>query len=215
MLLHLIRQNKTIFTITEKTMKKVVATIEGVSIVSFSKYIPAGEPGYEKLPRENAEQWDRRFWREKAHYNGDGNVILTDMMIKNCLIEATKYMPEKVPGQGRKQWGGFFAAGLIVPAGRFELMYGGEYVTKDNLIHKDELVGKQDKKIPARYPSIPPGWSATGEIWIIENIISTDIVEKYMTIAGNFVGLGRWRAGKGGPYGRFKVVDFIEEDLDI
>ena len=58
-------------------MKKATVTIEGVSIVSFTKYIPASEPGYEKLPRESAEQWDKRFWFEKAHYNDDGEVILT------------------------------------------------------------------------------------------------------------------------------------------
>lgn len=198
-------------------IRKITTTIQGVSIVSFSKYIPANEPGYEKLSRESAEQWDKRFWKKKAHYNDDGNVILTDMMIKNSLIEATKYMPEKVPGQGRKQWGGFFAAGIIVPSrvDQFEIILNGNKIKEETLIHKDELVGKQDKKIPARYPSIPPGWTATGDIWIAEQIITADIVEKYLTIAGNFVGLGRWRAGKGGPYGRFIVTDFEEGELDF
>ena len=198
-------------------MRKVTVTIEGVSIVSFSKYIPASEAGFEKLPRENAEQWDRRFWHEKAHFNDDGHVILTDMMIKNCLTEATKYLPEKVPGQGRKQWGGFFMAGIIVPriAGNFEIFENDKPITKDTLSYKDELVGTKDKKIPARYPVVKPGWTATGEVWVIEEIITSDIIEKYFSIAGNFVGLGRWRAGKGGPYGRFTVVDFEEGVCDI
>ena len=195
-------------------MKKATVTIEGVSIVSFTKYIPASEPGYEKLPRESAEQWDKRFWFEKAHYNDDGEVILTDMMIKNCLIEATKYMPEKVPNQGRKQWGGFFKAGIIVPES-FPVLFDGKAITKETLTYKDELVGKQDKKIPARFPVIRPGWTATGDVWILEEIITGDIVEKYFKIAGNFVGLGRWRAGKGGPYGRFKVTSFKEGKLEL
>lgn len=193
-------------------MKKLIATLEGVSVVSFSKYIPTSEPGFEKLGRESAEQWDKRLWHHKAHYNSDGVVILTDMMIKNCLIEATKYLPEKVPGQGRKQWGGFFKAGLIVPKS-FPMELNGDPITKENLTYKDELVGKQDSKIPARFPSVRTGWVASGEVWLLEEIITPDIVEKYFKIAGNFVGLGRWRAGKGGPYGRFKLTDIREEEL--
>jgi hypothetical protein len=48
-------------------------------------------------------------------------------------------------------------------------------------------------------------WAATFDVIVLDPIISAEIFEEMLTMAGMFIGIGRFRPEKGGTNGRFRV----------
>jgi hypothetical protein len=57
-----------------------------------------------------------------------------------------------------------------------------------------------------------PKWSATFDVIILDPIISEDIFREMLTMAGMFIGVGRFRPEKGGTNGRFKIEEIKWQD---
>jgi hypothetical protein len=61
-------------------------------------------------------------------------------------------------------------------------------------------------------PLFAPGWTAVGEVQVIDERITEEVLRDLFTYAGRYVGIGDWRPGapkKPGPFGTF-AVDKIE-----
>ena len=57
--------------------------------LTFGKFHQA-----EKLPKELADDYERRTWREKCHYDVFDNVIIPGTMIANCIRESAKFLTD-------------------------------------------------------------------------------------------------------------------------
>lgn len=53
-------------------------------------------------------------------------------------------------------------------------------------------------------------WSIKGEAQYDERFVSEEEVRMFFDNAGAYVGLGSWRVGNGGPYGKFTVTEWKE-----
>jgi len=68
------------------------------------------------------------------------------------------------------------------------------------------------KRVPRRFPVFPVGWTAAGALTVMDHIIEPELLQRYLTDAGMFIGLGRFRPANGGNKGRFKITRFEVEE---
>lgn len=180
-------------------MEQVIAKIEGTSPYSQSKYNP------EPLRKdETHEDWEKRTWRNRIHRMDDGRVFIPPAAFHQALVSAGKYLQMKIPGKNRAQYTNKFRAGVMC----------NEEVVLDLMY---DVVPEEWFFVPANgkpggprvwrcFPRID-GWKADLPLWIIDPIITKDVLMTHLEAAGTFVGIGRFRPENGGYYGRFKVAD--------
>jgi len=188
-------------------MRKATVEVTGVSPLSWSRYVDA-----DTLEGETKKDMEGRVWRERFHVNDEGNVVIPPMAIKNGLVDAAKYMGEKIPGKGNKTWTGKIEAGILA----FTPIDLG--VTRDDLeplwLPVPGSPGKGKRGTGARvlkcFPQLSK-WSGVAEIYIVDDVITAQVFEHYMQTLGRFVGWGRFRIANGGYYGRFDVGNVTVE----
>lgn len=178
-----------------------------VTIVGVAPYSPSRYHGTDKLEKEGHDDYEKRTWRNKCHEDKHGNVVIPAMAFKNCLAEAAQYAGEKIKGKGSATWTKHFQAGVIVP----------EPMTIEPKLKKDELEGewlhlnadgKRDggARVMRCFPYIHE-WTGTVTYIIADETITKDKFEEYLTLAGQLIGVGRFRPRKCGYYGRFTWKD--------
>jgi hypothetical protein len=67
-------------------------------------------------------------------------------------------------------------------------------------------------KIKVRHPIIR-NWTSVGKIKITDSNISNEVVRSILNIAGEYIGIGRYRVGNGDEYGSFEVLSIEFEDF--
>lgn len=181
-------------------MKIAIVSIKGVSGLSFSKHHTTP-----MLDRELADAYDQRTWRERLHYNKEGECYIPPMAFKNCLSEAAAFLGLQIKGKGKSTYRKHFESGIMVnePA-----MLG---IHKDKVLSETLFVpadGKRGsgKRVWRTFPLIQEGWTASFNVYILDEIVAKDIFRTHVEAAGKFIGLGRFRPANNGFYGRFGIV---------
>jgi hypothetical protein len=157
-------------------------------------------------PKEPPAAWDERTWREHAHVDEKGRVYIPGMQFKKALDSAAGYLRIKVPSGGQSEFGRLFKAGVLVannlllPLKKKDLV--PEAIWADSEGGKGGRGGKQVKRL---YPTIQH-WEGEVTFVVTDDRITNDIFERHLREAGQFIGIGRWRAENGGMYGRWRVV---------
>lgn len=178
--------------------KTAIATLSGISPYSASR---AHETP--KKEKETSDACEQRTWREKAHYNGAGDVFIPPMAFKMALDSAAKYLSLQIPGKGKSTYTKHFASGCLV----MDPVYLG--VKKDDLPY-DRLYVNADgvrgsgKRVWKYFPRVDV-WKADVEFHLYDDAITKDVFERVLAEAGRFIGVGRFRPQNGGFYGRFAV----------
>jgi hypothetical protein len=186
-------------------MKKATVTLTSASPYSQSRRYDAEIP---KLEKESNSAYDERNWREHQHYDKKtGEVYIPPMAMKNALMECAQYLGEKIPEKRQATWTKHFTAGILVPD---PLMLG---INKDETLAETFFCDSQGKKgagggsqVPRKFPVIHD-WSTKGTFYILDEMITRDVFERYLVESGKFIGIGRFRPRNGGFYGRFHVGD--------
>ena len=180
-------------------MKTANITINGIGMLSQSRY-----HNTPKLEKEQADAYEERTWRNKMHIDKSGRVVIPAMALKFALVDAAKFMSEKIKGRGQSTYTKRFSSGIMV---------AGDLVTDKTAadiegvwIHANaDGVRGSGKRVPRCMPSID-SWSATGTVHILDDLITEDVFERYLSECGKFIGIGQFRAGQGGNNGRFEVA---------
>jgi hypothetical protein len=188
-------------------MLKVTCKLVGSSPISFSKAI------FEKKdPKEGHEQFEERTWKKRLHVDEKGNVFIPPMALKNCLSETAKYLGESIKGKGKSTYTKHFDAGVVVWD---NLVLDG--ITEKDIEAEPIFVPSDGKKgggsrVMKIFPTVRK-WSADATIYIYDPIITPDKIKEYLSHAGMYIGLLRWRPRNGGLYGRFTVENLkaVEE----
>jgi hypothetical protein len=95
-------------------VKIATASLKSVSPYSQSRYYSEAVP---KLPKEGADDYERRTWRNRMHVGSDGQVFIPPMSFKNCIAEVAKYLGRQIPGKGKSTYTKHFEAGVLVVGG--------------------------------------------------------------------------------------------------
>lgn len=183
-------------------MRTVVVQIQGVYRYSSSRAHIT-----EKLEGETPDDFEKRTWREKCHYDAAGMLFIPPMAFKQALDKAASRIGMKIEGQGNAKYTKNFLAGVIcidpAPLGVAKEAVQGEWV----YCNADGVRGS-GKRVWRCFPYIEAGWQAAVEFSVLDPIIKPEIFEKHFTEAGSFVGVGRFRPERGGYYGRFKAIEY-------
>lgn len=183
-------------------MFTVTAHLESISPISFSKQVFV-----EALPKEGKDAYEKRTWREKCHYNENGQLFIPPMMLKFAIGSTASYLGAEmqIPGEGKARYTKHFVSGLLIidpiqlPA--FKDDVAGEWYS----CHAD---GKRTcgTRVPRCFPVVQK-WDGNAIIHILDEKITKAIFMKVLEACGHINGLGRFRPQNGGFYGRFKVTD--------
>lgn len=182
-------------------MRTAICNLEGVTPISFGRY--HGTPKLDA--KESSAAYEERVWRERVHYDDNGRVFVTPMMIKNSLSETAKFLSIQVPGKGKATFTKHFEAGILVMDRAFLL----PEVLKDNLQSERLHVPADGRRggttrVEKIFPIIHK-WSLQVPIHILDETISPKVFEEHLGQCGQFVGLGRFRPRMNGYYGRFNI----------
>ena len=178
--------------------------IRGVSPLSQSRAIQSV-----KATGEGSDAFEERTWRERMHVSPDGYVFIPPMAIKNCLSEVAKYLSESVPGKGKSTYTKHFEAGILCLEPCILGIKAADVEGERLFVPADGKRGS-GKRVWRRFPFIPAGWSCKVSIIALDPVIvdRPGKIEEYLTHAGTFIGLGRFRPRNNGFYGRFTVEGF-------
>jgi len=188
-------------------MYRAKCYLKSISPVSFSRRFEDKRPD-----TEDPEEYEKKTWREKAHYNGDGEVIIPAEMFKKALVNAAKIRAENIPGKGNATYTSRMKAGVIVEN---DIPLG---IKKDQLecqgVFVDSQGGRGGTQVYRLFPIVREWEGVLNVLVTLDEIIRKDVFEKYIRLAGMIAGVGRYRPERGGKYGRFKVEKIEYEDIE-
>ena len=181
-------------------MKTYHATIEGISPYSQSKQ-------YQSDPPEGMthDQREKQNWREKLHIGSDGCVFIPPTAVKDAMVEAAKHQRLKL--KGNLGVSNMIKTGVIC-ATPISLGVRAEDVPCEWLSMNSDGKKGGGKRVPRCFPFIN-GWVGVAEIISVDDRLQPDMLQKVLTAAGQFTGIGRFRPQQGGYYGRFRVTKFV------
>lgn len=211
-------------------MLTFTCTVVGVSPYSPSKYLDA-----DKRKGETPKAYEERLWRDKAHYNAEGSVIIPGMAFQKSVAAAAKFTPRKIEGRGNSTYAkqirsGVFVRGSVVlmhaipdPKNKTRTVYVP--YTKVDLkapgVYMCSTTGDASglgKRVPKLFPEFWP-WQGELSFDIYNPTVSKETFETYVAESGQFIGVGRFRPEVGGFAGRYEVRDVVwtggwtEEDM--
>lgn len=174
------------------------------SLASLSPYNQSRQHFTAKLDKETPADWEERTWREKAHYDENGEAYIPPMAFKSCISSAAAMLDMKIPGKGNAKYNKHFVAGIMV-TDLLRLGVKREEV-KAQWLSLDPQGRKGGMGVLRGFPHFAK-WQGVIRVHILDDTIPKDIFERVIREAGNFVGIGQFRPQKGGYYGRFEVTE--------
>lgn len=177
--------------------------IAKVYLKSMSPYGQSRFHNTEKLPKEGADDYDKRTWRERQHYNEFGNIIIPAQCFSGCIRDAAKYLSIQIPGKGKSTYTKHFASGVSVFEPLVLKIKKDQTAFHDLYLNSDGIRGSA-KRVIRRMP-ILPSWEGWVEFMIFDDTITKDVFEHVLREAGKFIGIGQFRPQNGGSQGRFMV----------
>lgn len=182
-------------------MRRIIATIKGISAYSQSKHHETP-----MMEREQPDDYALRTWREKLHVDEDGYVFIPPTAFKNGLAAIAKFLSIKYEGQ--KTYTKHFESGIMV-MDPMVLAIKKDEVQYERLFVPSNGQRGGGKRVWKYFPVIPE-WGGDLIVYVLDNIITKAVFDKHLDAMGKFIGLGRFRPANNGYYGRFKVVETVE-----
>jgi hypothetical protein len=193
-------------------MKTATVKLTSASPYSQSRLFTKHE--VKPLEKESASDYDIRNWRHHQHSDKDGNVYIPPMALKNALMECAQYLGEKIAGKGQSTWTKHFTAGILCSDLIVLRDSSGKPFHRDATDSETFMCHANGKRgsgtrVPRTFPVIRE-WEAEATVYILDEIITEDVFSRYISEAGKFIGVGRFRPRNGGFYGRFfaEVIDW-------
>ena len=182
-------------------MKTVQVSIRGISPLLMNKPNAAeiADKAKERLAGENRLA---RQYEDKQYRNGDGELYIPSIAMRNAIIESGKKI--KVKGQGKATYSKIFGYSIFFPK--------GEIIHKLTDLEPFDIIAVNPNtkgRNMLRRPMLRE-WEATFEIEYDDEEIPAEVLKLALDNAGRRVGVGDWRPQKKGMYGRFIVTEFKE-----
>ena len=187
-------------------MYTITCDLVGTSPISYGKAISE-----KKQTGEGHDKFEQRTWKKRMHVDKEGNCFIPAMALKNSLAGVAKYLSETVPGKRNATFTKHFEAGVSV-TDNLALGVRAEDVEGEEVFVPSDGKKGGGTRVMKTFPVIPEGWLAKAKIYVFDRQIEPKKVEEYLTQAGMFIGLLRWRPRNGGLYGRFKVENFESKE---
>ena len=182
-------------------MKSAICKLVGVSRYSQGKHYSKQE-----VPEENGESYDnyeRRTWRNRIHVTRDGYMYIPGNQIAEAVKIGAQYLSLKVKGKGNSTWTKNFRSGIMIIDG-IKLPILAKDVPGEELFVPSNGQKGGGTRVPKIFPYVDE-WVGIITAHIFDDSIIEEVFTEVLRCAGQLIGLGRYRPGVGGHYGRFGV----------
>lgn len=173
-----------------------------VKLKSVSPYNQSRQHFTEKKDKETHDDYEKRTWKEKGHYDENDVAYIPPMALKTCLSNAAKLLSIPIPGKGKSLYTKHFVSGVMVvqplSLGVKKDQVQGQTVSLSGAGRKGEM------GVPKTFPHFT-SWEGEAEFIVLDDTITKEVFERVLREAGNFVGIGQFRPQNGGYFGRFEV----------
>jgi len=183
-------------------MKMAQVEIKGTSALSMSKYIQA-----ERKPKELHQDYEERCWRERIHRNKEGKVIIQPMMLVKSVQGGAAFNGTLIPGRGKERYKKHFLAGVRCNQVIVLDLHYEDVERETYLVPSDGKTGGTTRVVK-HFPVIDE-WGGIITFYILDDIITRDVFQETLNVAGQLVGIGRFRPERGGFYGCYNA-DILE-----
>ena len=184
---------------------KYKVVLKGTGSYSQSKFFTST-----KKDGETPNEFEARCWREKAHVDKDGFVVVPVFSLKAALDYAASYLGLPVPGGGGKRtFAKLFRSAVRPQSSMPHLLIGGKK-TKIAEAHGEWINANSDgrrgsgKRVPRCFP-LWQDWSCVLEFDVLDSRVTKEIFLSHLAAAGVYTGIGRFRPENGGSHGCFSV----------
>lgn len=180
-------------------MKTVLIKIKGVTPLLMHRFPMAGADDTSKK-RTGVPDWKAEA--ELALYKDDhGQIYQPASHIEASLKEASKTL--KIPGKRGATYSKLIGSAVSVsPDAITHLVQDYEIDSRPVVVQKARIV---------RYRPVFKDWELEFEINIGDDQIPIEVIKQALDHAGLYVGIGDFRPGRGGKFGKFMVVRFEEK----
>ncbi len=177
------------------------------SLLGTSPY--AGSRNHETphLPKETAESYEERTWRDRCHCTADGHVFIPPMAFKFSIASAAKQLSIQIPGRGKATYTKFFENGVQVLEGPV-LDATRDTVRRQRVFANSDGRRGSGKRVWRFFPTVDQ-WRGVVSYHILAGEITDEIFERVLLQSGVFVGVGQFRPENGGTNGRFAVEKIV------
>ncbi len=186
-------------------MQTVEVKLESISPYSQSKFIDVD--AIPKLGKEGPDAYEKRVWKNRVHLDEKGFPFMPPLGLKKSLEAAAPYSGV-IPGQGKSTYTKRIKSGILI-TDPITLEVAGKKATADDWkpewLFLDAQGKNGDKRVKRCMPRLGQ-WTASVTIYVVDEILTKDVLQKILNDAGMLVGVGRFRPQNGGFYGRFKAT---------
>lgn len=185
-------------------MKTAIAHLKSVSPYNQSR-----QHFTNKKNKETHDDYEKRTWKEKAHYDEDDVAFIPPMAFKSCLANAAKMLSLPIPGKGKNLYTKHFLSGVMVVE---PLTLGVKKKdVKGQTLSMSPSGRKGEMGVLRTFPHFS-SWEGKVEFVILDDTITKPVFIKVLEEAGNLIGIGQFRPQNGGYFGRFEVIDVKWKD---
>ena len=185
-------------------MKTYIAHLRSVSLYSQSKYLT--EP---KLEREQPDAYEERCWHLRMDRDKEGRIFIPAMAFKRSFESGAQYANIKIKGSGKATYTKKIVAGIMINENLVTNKTVNDIIKETFLVPADGKPGSKGPRVIKHFPAISD-WEGKLTIYVLDDIITKEILSRVIEEAGKFVGVGRFRPQNGGYYGRYELVSLDE-----
>lgn len=187
-------------------------------LVSASPYSGSKPPGIDKDPGESFEAFEQRIWQHRSYYAPDDRILICGHAIKCAMIDACKFLGTRIPGRGTATWTNQFLKGIhpVPPPGQtmphlYTDKTRADFLCEPVYCHSNGVKAPGPRVIRL-YPLLPE-WKGEIHFIVLNPSITESLFLRHLNVAGTFCGVGRFRVGVGGSFGRWLVQSLKWEEV--
>jgi hypothetical protein len=177
-------------------MKTIKTTIKGISPLLMHRFPMAGADDKSKR-RTGVPDWKAEA-EISLYRDADGVIYEPSSHLEGCLKEASKTL--KITGKRGATYSKLVGSAVAIYPDAIP------HKIQDYVIDERPVVIQKSRII--RYRPLFKEWELDFEIQIMDDQIPTEVIKQALDHAGLYVGIGDFRPGKGGKFGKFMVTEF-------
>jgi hypothetical protein len=193
-------------------VNKTRTTNEGVTVVQTALRSAPGSPYGQSGPvysargdKETGNDHEKRTWRERAHKNAAGNMVVPGVGFSHAIAAAAKHLGLQIPGKGKSTYTKHFERGLLV-TDSLVLPEKVADLPEHWLFLPSDGVPGSGKRVWKCFPHVEK-WEGVLEWMVLDPVLTEEVFTRVLVEAGRFIGIGFFRPQNRGWWGRFTVED--------
>ena len=177
-------------------------------IAKLKSISPLGQSAPIRTPRgsqEGYDEYENRVWKERLHVDKNGMVFIPPMAFFYSICEAAAREGMKVPGRRGATYKKLFESGILIHEPIVTNVKADDVALERLFVPSDGKRGG-GTRVWKNFPRIDE-WKAEAKIYVINQLISAEVLAKHIETSGMLVGLGFFRPQTLGFWGRFQCEE--------